>query len=111
MNRLLVILGVVSILAGGLVVLESAGFFSLGEFSVGERLSPVVLSVLILALGFIRFNKRIGLVVLIVGAVALVSETGALPFRIIPEWVLPWILIALGGRFLVIGLLSRENLA
>lgn len=105
MNKLLIFLGVIALVVGGLVVASGFGysFPGIGFFS------PLVLSLVIIGIAFIRFDHLFGFLSLIVGGVALLS---IMFFHL--EWVenlLPWFLIVMAVRFLVIGSLSEENLA
>lgn len=108
MNKLLVILGVVAVLVGGLYVIS--GTIGLSE-GLSGALSPIFLAIVIIGTGFIRFNKFIGILAMILGLILILTDTGIVGFTIIPLWIYPWVLVALGARFLVIGLLSAENRA
>ncbi len=113
MNRLLVFLGIAAILIGGFFIANNSGFISsdISDSVPGFLFSPILLGIVIIALGFIRFNKLIGIVAMILGALLILSSTEVLPFYVIPAFLYPWILIVMGARFLLVGFLSVENKA
>lgn len=109
MNKLLVFLGSICLLVGGLFIVNNF-FPSSLLFIPSFFFSSIFLSIIIIATGFIRFDKIIGVLIFIIGGISLLSDL-ILPWRIIPLSLLPWVLIAIGGRFLFIGILSGENIA
>jgi len=110
MNKLLVFFGVISVLIGGGFVLNDLAPGSV-DFLPSFLFSSIVLSLVIISTGFIRFNKIIGIGIFIIGGVSLLSDLNIIPLRIIATSFLPWFLIIIGIRFLVIGFLSEGNTA
>jgi len=111
MNKLLVFLGVIAILASGVFILN---YFEISipyvsELPIEILNTSLFFGIVIAAMGFIRFNKFIGIACFIVGGLSVLSGFSIIPWTIIPVFILPWLLAALGVRFLLIGMLSGEN--
>jgi hypothetical protein len=111
MNHLLVFLGIAGILVGGFFILGQYGLLPDGfwELSLDQGLVQMVVGVGIAGFGFIRFNKLIGWVSIVLGILILLPGLHFISFSIIPVWLAPWLLVALGGRSLVIGFFSDDN--
>jgi len=103
MNRLLVFLACVAVIISGLFIVNN--FYSFQPYVPDSFFTTYVLSIVIITLGFIRFNKLVGIISLIIGGVSLIPWK----FLDILRILLPWILLALGIRFFLIGFLSKEN--
>ena len=109
MNKLLTLLGIISIIVAGIFLAQDYDIFSKVIEKVPEIFfTPLILPLTVIVLGFIRFNKFIGIACMIIGGIALLSQTGIFGGPI-PNYFIAWILVVLGIRFLVIGLLSEGN--
>ena len=111
MNKLFVFLGVIAIFISGLAILNNFGIPVLGlEGVIDSRFfSPFVMGAAIVAYGFIRINKLIGILSFAFGGIALLAyfRAGDLFEFFVP--LLHWVLFALGARSLIIGVFSKEN--
>jgi hypothetical protein len=111
MNKLLVLLGMISIAVAGIFLAQDYGLFiEFIDFLPEIFFNPIILPLTIIILGFIRFNKFMGILCMIVGGIALLSQTGIFGTPI-PNFIASWVLVALGIRFLIIGILSEGNIA
>lgn len=111
MNKLLVFLGIIAISVSILAILNTFGLPILGlEGIIDSRFfSPFAMGVAIVAYGFIRINKLIGILSFLFGGIALLAyfRLGNLFEFFVP--LLHWVLFALGARSLLIGIFAKES--
>lgn len=111
MNKLLVFLGVLAIFMSSFSILHFFGTPIAGlENLVDSRYySPFAIGVAIVAYGFIRINKLIGILSFIFGGIALLAyfKAGNIFEFFVPY--LQWILFALGARSLLLGIFSPNT--
>jgi hypothetical protein len=113
MDKLLVFLGIAGILVSGFFLAGQFGFLEndLLGLSLDKGFVQVVIGGAIAGFGFIRFHRLIGWISIVLGALILIPGLGVIPWSIIPVWLAPWLLAALGIRSLVIGSLSEDHVA
>ena len=103
MNKLLLFLGIVGLVIGGMYLMGSP---KIPEFFIEN--SIYVLGGVIFLSGFIRFNKLFGIASMLVG----ILSGGLAYFKLLTgflNFVLPYILVLIGIRFLIIGIFVRDD--
>jgi hypothetical protein len=69
---------------------------------------PIIISIVLLGYGFMRFNRLMGIISFIIGGLALLSDINIISFRIVPLFLMPWVSFAFGIRSLIYGMMQKE---